>query len=52
MSVQQRRQRDPEFKRSAVLLTEEPDRSMRDVAESLGISADLLYQWGRRYRNQ
>jgi transposase-like protein len=52
MSVQQRRQYDPEFKKNAVLLTEEPDRSVRDVAESLGISVDLLYQWRRQYRNQ
>ena len=43
MSVQQRRQYD---------LAEEPDRSVRDVAESLGISVDLLYQWRRQYRNQ
>ena len=52
MSVQQNRQYDPEFKKNAVLLTEEPDRSVRDVAESLGISVDLLYQWRRQYRNQ
>jgi len=42
MCVQQRRQYDPEFKRHAVLLMEEPDRSVRDVAENLGISVDLL----------
>jgi transposase-like protein len=36
MSVQQKRQYDPEFKRNAVLLTEKPDRSVRDVAENLG----------------
>lgn len=52
MSAQQRRKYDREFKRNAVLLTEEPDRSVKDVAESLGISADLLYQWRKRYRQQ
>ena len=52
MSVQQRRKYDPEFKRNAVLLTEEPDRTVREVANSLGISADLLYQWRKRYRKQ
>jgi len=52
MSVQQRRQYDPEFKNNAVLLTEEPDRSVRAVADSLGISVDLLYQWRQQYRNQ
>jgi len=52
MSAQQRRLYDSEFKRNAVLLTEEPDRSVRDVTESLGISVDLLYQWRRQYHNQ
>jgi len=52
MSVQQRRQYDPEFKNNAVLLTEEPDRSVRAVADSLRISVDLLYQWQQQYRNQ
>jgi len=52
MSTYQRRKYDPEFKRNAVLLTEDPDRSVREVAESLGISADLLYQWRKRYRHQ
>jgi len=52
MSVQHRRQYDPEFKRNAVLLTEEPDRSVRDVAENLGIAVDLLYQWRRQFRDK
>ena len=52
MSVQQRRQYDSEFKRNAVLLTEEPDRSVRDVAENLGIAVDLLYQWRRQFRDK
>lgn len=52
MSAQQRRKYDTEFKRNAVLLTEEPDRTVREVADSLGISADLLYQWRRQYRKQ
>ncbi len=52
MSAHQRRKYDSEFKRNAVLLTEEPDRTVREVAESLGISADLLYQWRKRYRQQ
>ena len=52
MSAHQRRKYDPEFKRNAVLLTEDPDRSVSEVAESLGISADLLYQWRKRYRQR
>ena len=38
MSVQQRRKYDPDFKRNAVQLAEEPGRIVVDVAESLGIS--------------
>ena len=38
MSVQQRRKYDPDFKRNAVQLTEEPGRTMSGVAENLGIS--------------
>ncbi|SDP10698.1 transposase, partial [Desulforhopalus singaporensis] len=52
MSAHQRRKYDSEFKRNAVLLTEDPDRTVREVADSLGISADLLYQWRKRYRQQ
>jgi transposase len=47
MSVQQRRKYDPDFKRNAVQLTEEPGRTVADVAENLGISKDLLYRWRR-----
>ena len=47
MSVQRRRKYDPEFKKNAVLLTEEPDRSVRDVAEKLGIQPELIYRCHR-----
>lgn len=50
MSAQQRRKYDSEFKRNAVLLTEEPGRSVRDVADSLGINPDLIYQWRKTLR--
>ena len=43
MSVQQRRKYDPDFKRNAVQLAEEPGRTVAGVAENLGISKDLLY---------
>lgn len=35
MSVQQRRKYDPEFKKNAVLLAEEPGRSVSDVADNI-----------------
>ena len=37
MSVQHRRNYDPDFKRNAVKLTEESGRSVSEVAENLGI---------------
>ena len=52
MSVQRRRKYDPEFKRNAVLLSEEPDRSVRDVAEKLGIQPELIYRWRRQMRDR
>ena len=50
MSVQQRRKYDPDFKRNAVHLTEEPGRTIAGVAENLGIAKDLLYRWRRAQR--
>jgi len=52
MSVQQRRKYDPDFKRNAVQLTEEPGRTVTGVAENLGISKDLLYRWRGSQRVQ
>jgi putative transposase len=52
MSVQDRRKYDPDFKRNAVRLTEEPGRTVVDVAEGLGIATDLLYRWKREQRNK
>ena len=43
-----RKKYDTEFKRNAVLLTREEGRTVKDVAENLGLSADLLYQWRKR----
>lgn len=51
MSVQQRRKYDPDFKRNAVQLAEEPGRTVADIAENLGISKDLLYRWRRAQRD-
>ena len=49
MSVQ-RRKYDSDFKRNAVQLTEEPGRTVTEVAENLGIGKDLLYRWRREHR--
>lgn len=47
MSVRKRRSYDAEFKKNAVLLTEDPDRTVADVADSLGVPKDMLYRWRR-----
>jgi transposase len=49
MSVQ-RRKYDSDFKRNAVQLTEEPGRTVAEVAEKLGIGKDLIYRWRREQR--
>ncbi|CCO23623.1 protein of unknown function [Maridesulfovibrio hydrothermalis AM13 = DSM 14728] len=43
MTNPKRRTYDPEFKRNAVLLSEDPSRTPSEVAESLGISREILY---------
>lgn len=48
MSVQ-RRKYDPDFKRNAVRLSDEPGRTVYEVADNLGISKDLLYKWLREF---
>jgi transposase-like protein len=50
MSVQNKRKYDSDFKRNAIRLTEDPGRTVREVAENLGISSDLLYRWRRQLR--
>ena len=45
--VNRRRKYDIEFKKNAVLLCEEEGRSVKEVAQNLGVSSDLIYQWRR-----
>jgi transposase-like protein len=52
MSVQQRRKYDPDFKKNAVLLSEEEGRTVTEVARNLGISMDILFRWRREYRSR
>jgi len=52
MGIQGRRNYDSDFKRNAVLLTNEPGRSVSEVAEKLGIRADLIYQWRRALKKK
>ena len=43
---------DNTIQRNAILLTEEQGRTVRDVAESLGIAVDLLYLWRRQFHDK
>ena len=52
MSVQNRRKYDADFKKNAVLLSEQADRTVSEVAENLGICKDLLYRWRRQMNKQ
>ena len=44
MSVRQRRKFDSDFKRNAVLLSQDSNRSVVEIAKNLGISKELLYR--------
>ena len=46
---QQRRKFDEEFKRRAVQLSYSSERTINDVADSLGIHSSLLYRWRRQF---
>lgn len=49
MTKSKRRNYDQEFKRNAVRLSEYPYRTHTEVADSLGISPNILYRWRREY---
>jgi transposase len=40
-----RRKFDSDFKRNAVLLSEDPDRTVASVARELGVHENLVYKW-------
>jgi transposase len=44
-----RRQYDENFKRHAVDLTLQGDRTLRQVADELGVNEGMLYDWRRKY---
>jgi len=52
MGIQNRRKYDSDFKRNAVLLAQEPGRSVSEVAEKLGINKDLIYQWRKALKKK
>ena len=52
MGIQNRRKYDSDFKKNAVLLASEAGRSVSEVAEKLGINADLVYQWRKALKKK
>ena len=44
-----RRQYDENFKRHAVDLTLQGTRTLRQVAEELGVSEGMIYEWRNKY---
>ena len=46
-----RKKYDADFKRNAVLLSEESERKKAEIADNLGIRANTLNRWCREYRN-
>jgi len=47
--IKERRKFDRQFKIDAVNLVINGDRSVKDVADSLGVAATVLYRWIRIY---
>jgi transposase len=44
-----RRQYDEEFKKRAVQLSYNPERTVQSVVDSLGISHSMIYRWRKKY---
>jgi len=44
-----RRQYDEEFKKNAVKLSHASPKSVKQVADDLGVSENLLYTWRRKF---
>ena len=47
VSMTKRRKYSPEFKREAVLLTQQPGVSCRQIALDIGVNPNLLNRWKR-----
>ena len=49
MMSETRRKYDEEFKKRAVRMSYSSERTVTQVAESLGISSNMLYRWRKKY---
>lgn len=50
--MKRRRVYSPEFKREALALWAEGERSSREIEDELGISRGLLQKWKKRLKNE
>ena len=48
MGTENRRKYDSDFKKNAVLLSIQSGKSVKEIADNLGISKDLIYQWRKK----
>ncbi len=49
MPTNRRRQYDEEFKKRAVRMSYSSERTVKEVADSLGINVSILNRWRRKY---
>ena len=49
MMTETRKKYDEEFKKRAVRMSFSSERAVTQVAESLGISSNMLYRWRKKY---
>jgi len=50
--MMEKRQHTAEFKREAVRLTFQPDKTVKEVADGLGVNANMLSNWRRTYTSE
>ena len=50
MGIQRRKRYDKEFKREAILMVLNENRSVREVVDELGINKYTIYHWIKEYR--
>lgn len=51
MEIKRRMQFDKEFKQRTVWLVKEDSRTVKEIAEDLGIESRNIYRWGREYNS-
>ncbi len=50
--MEKRRKYSEEFKREAVGLTRQPGASVSEVARDIGVGANLLFRWRRKFEGE